>query len=307
MTEKLERQMSLLATLLQTDHPLTAADLQERVAGYPEEKTAFRRAFERDKDDLRRLGVPIETARIETVESSIDGYHIQADDYYLHDLGLDPDETVALAMALRLIRLEGGPASDDALWKLGGAAFADEAPAEVAAISMGPAVTTVHEAIAGGCVIEFDYRGQVRTVEPWRLAFRRGHWYVQGHDVDRGASRTFRLDRIDGAIGVRREIAATHPRPAAAAERQPWQFGEDDDVVTARILVDAEQAEWTRRQLGDEAVVAERPDGRIEFEMTVNNVAGFRSFVLGLLDAAEVLSPPELRDDLIVWLEGQLA
>lgn len=307
MVEKLERQMSLLAALLQTEHPLTAADLHTRVEGYPQDRTAFRRAFERDKDDLRRLGVPIEMVGTQTDESLIDGYLVRRDDYYLHDLGLDPDETVALAMALRLIRLEGAEA-DDVIWKLGGAALEEGSPAEIGAIAMGPAVTQLHRAIKQQVSVTFSYREAPRLVEPWRLAFRRGHWYLSGFDVDRSDARSFRLDRVDGAITVDDSRAATEPRAELQQERQPWEFGgEDDAVQTARVAVNASHAAWAQHQLGDEAVVATHDDGSIEVELEVVNIVGFRNLVLSMLDAAEVLSPPELRADMVSWLEGQLS
>lgn len=305
--DKLERQMSLLAALLHTEHPLTATELHRQVEGYPEDRTAFRRAFERDKDDLRRLGIPISIESRETVDGPIDGYVIRETDYYLHDLGLDADETVALAMALRLIRLEGADA-DDAIWKLGGAAFDDTAPAEIGAIAMGPAVTQLHQAIQRGVSVGFSYRGTERIVEPWRLAFRRGHWYLSGHDVDRDDARSFRLDRIDGSITQDTDRPATAERPPVTAERQPWEFGSDDDEpVRARVAIDASHAEWARHQLGADAVVATKDDGSIEIELEVVNIVGFRNLVLGMLDAAEVLSPPELRADIVSWLEAQVA
>lgn len=299
--------MSLLAALLHTEHPLKAAEIQRRVEGYPDDKISFRRAFERDKDDLRRLGVPIEMVATAADEGTIDGYLIRRDDYYLHELGLDADETVALAMALRLIRLEGSEA-DDAIWKLGGAAIDDTAPAEIGAISMGPAVTLLQQALTRRRSVRFDYRGESRLVEPWRLAFRRGHWYLSGHDVGRDDARSFRLDRIDSGIEIDEDRAATVERPPVTAERQPWEFGSDDDeVVVARVAIDASHALYVRHQLGDDVVVAEHDDGSVEIELNVVNVAGFRNLVLGMLDAAEVLSPPELRADIVDWLRNQLA
>lgn len=298
--------MSLLAALLHTEHPLTAAQLQTRVGGYPDDRTAFRRAFERDKEDLRRLGVPLEIRPTQAEEGTIDGYLVRRDDYYLHDLGLDPDETVALAMALRLIRLEGAD-TDDAIWKLGGAAIDDTAPAEIGAISMGPAVTQLQQAIAGRWSATFPYNGEERLVEPWRLAFRRGHWYLQAYDVSRADPRSFRLDRIEGAIELDEDRPAEVARDPATAERQPWEFGSDDDEsVVARVAIDASHALWVRHELGDDAVVAEHPDGSVEIELDVVNVVGFRNLVLGLLDAAEVLEPAALRLDIVEWLEGQL-
>lgn len=303
--DKLERQLGLLAALLHTEQPLRAAEIQTRVAGYPQESVAFRRAFERDKEDLRRLGVPLEVQRTEAHDGPVDGYVVKQSDYYLHDLGLEPDEVIALSMALRLIRMEGVTA-DDALWKLGGSAAPGEGDApELAAISMGPAVTQFHQAIASESIVTFSYRGEERSVEPWRLAFRRGQWYLEGFDAARSDSRNFRLDRIDGAVEVQDPGSASTAKPDAAGERQPWQFTtEDDHEYLARVSIDASHARWAVHHLRDATVVAEHDDGSIEIEMAVTNVGAFRSLVLSMLDAAEVLAPEELRADMVSWLEG---
>lgn len=305
--DKLERQLGLLAALLHTERPLRAAEIHERVDGYPEDRVAFRRAFERDKEDLRRLGVPLEIERTETADGPIDGYRVSQGDYYLHDLGLEPDEVIALSMALRLIRLEG-VAANDAVWKLGGAGPADEAGStELAAISMGPAVTQLHEAITDATPVSFAYRGEERHVEPWRLAFRRGQWYLNGYDTDRADSRSFRLDRIEGAVQLGEPGSAVHARSGPSGERQPWQFTVDEDRShTARVAIDESHARWARHHLRDARLVAERADGSIELEFDVTNVAAFRSLILSMFDAAEVLSPPELRQDMIDWLESMV-
>jgi len=302
--QKLERQLGLLATLLHTDRPLRASELQQRVEGYPPEDVAFRRAFERDKEDLRRLGIPIDIERTESVDGPIDGYRVSQSDYYLHDLGLESDEVIALSVALRLIRLEG-VAADDALWKLGGAAGDDAGAPELAAISMGPAVTQLHEAITNAARVTFGYRGEQRTVEPWRLAFRRGHWYLHGFDCDRDDERRFRLDRVDGAVERGADNSATAPRSDGDGERQPWQFGTDEEqTFTARVGIDASHARWARHHLTEAQVVTEHDDGSIEIELAVSHVPGFRSLILSLFDAAEILEPPELRADMVHWLEG---
>jgi predicted DNA-binding transcriptional regulator YafY len=80
---------------------------------------------------------------------------------------------------------------------------------------------------------------------------------------------------------------------------QPWELG-DEPPRQARVLVDADQAAWAVHTIGPAAL--EHPDGSIELELTVTNEAAFRSFVCGFLDHAEVLAPPDLRDDLIDWL-----
>ena len=306
MVEKLERQMNLLATLLQTDRHLVASDIQQRVEGYPDEQVAYRRAFERDKDDLRRLGVPIDIARTETPEGPIDGYRVHQGDYYLHDLDLEADEVVALSMALQLIRLDGsGGAGTDAIWKLGGAA-PEERRSEIGAIAIGPAVSQLHQAEKQRVSVRFRYRDELRTVEPWRLAFRRGHWYLSAYDVERCDPRSFRLDRIDGAIETLEERPAAEPRGPQTAERQPWEFAPDDgEPVTAIVRVDAGHSSWARRRLGEDAVEREHDDGSVDLRFEVSNPHGLRSFVLEMLEHAEILSPPELRQDFVDWLKAQ--
>lgn len=305
--DKLERQLGLLAALLHTERPLRAAEIHAQVEGYPDDNVAFRRAFERDKDDLRRLGVPLVVERTETVDGPIDGYLVSQGDYYLHDLGLEADEVIALSVALRLIRLEGA-SGDDALWKLGGAS-ADEAGApQLAQISMGPAVTQFHEAISSQAAVSFDYRGEQRNVEPWRLAFRRGQWYLEAYDRVRASERQFRLDRIEGAVHIDEPDTAIAARSASSEARQPWQFAtEEEQTYRARVAIDARHARWAQHHLPAADVVETNDDGSIQIELDVTNVAAFRSLVLSMFESAEILSPPELRADMIQWLESMVA
>ena len=116
--DKLERLLNLTAALLHASHPLTADELRQRIGGYPESKASFRRSFERDKDELRSMGVPIRVQTVPGTDPPIEGYAIDADDYAGLDLHLEPDELAALHLATNLVRLDGG--IGDALLKLGG-------------------------------------------------------------------------------------------------------------------------------------------------------------------------------------------
>ncbi|HZB70560.1 MAG TPA: hypothetical protein VE395_00375, partial [Acidimicrobiales bacterium] len=116
---KLERLLNLTALLLETPRPLSAQEIRERLGAYPEELESFRRAFERDKDDLRAMGVPLEVAEVPGVVPAIEGYRIPKDRYYLRDPGLTPDELAALRMAASVVRLDGLSAREGLL-KLGG-------------------------------------------------------------------------------------------------------------------------------------------------------------------------------------------
>src|SRR5258708_2100033 len=123
MADRIERLLNLVGALLDTERPLTAEELGQRIPGYPPPGGAsFKRAFERDKATLRNMGIPIDVIEIEpdNPESAI-GYRVRRDRYELPDPGLEPDEVAALHLATTQVRLEGSDAAA-AVWKLGGVA-----------------------------------------------------------------------------------------------------------------------------------------------------------------------------------------
>lgn len=299
--EKLERVLNLVACLLETRRPLTAEEIRDQVPGYPDDKVAFRRSFERDKDDLRSLGVPIELTAITHTDPPLSGYRIRKSHYAMRDPGLEPDELGALRLAASMVRLEG-VVCDEALWKLGGALGAGATG--LVDLPSDPNLGVLFAAIAARAAVSFSYRGEARSVEPWRLGFTHGRWYLTGMDRTRGAERSYRLDRIEGEVeaGAPGDVVA----PADLAGRaegiaQPWEYG-DDEPTLARVAVDAAQAAWVVRRLGSDSVVVEHDDGSVEIELQVHDRAAFRSFVVSFLEHAEVLGPPELRASFEDWL-----
>jgi len=304
--DKLERLLNLISTLLETSRPLTAEELRARVPGYPDAKASFRRAFERDKDDLREMGVPLVLEPIEGVDPPTDGYRIDRARYYLQDPGFEPDELEALHLAVTTVGLDGVEGAD-ALWKLGGVVEAEgEEPAidgALASLPSDPNLPTLYQACSERRTATFDYHGEHRTVDPQRVGYQRGHWYLTGFDHVREAERNFRLDRIEGAVTTGPPQAFAPHDGSSVLPEDPWRLG-DGAEVTATLLVDADHAAWAARQLGDQAVAEHRPDGSMVFDVAVTNWPAFRSFVLTFLDHAEVLAPPELRDQMIDWLRA---
>ena len=302
--DKLERLLNLIAALLETPRALSADEIHERVPGYADALgPTFRRAFERDKDDLREMGIPL---RLETVPGSdppVTGYRILRSEYYLHDPGLDPDELAALNLAAAAVRVDGAHGLGG-LWKLGGVPLTgdEDAVTPLGELPTDPNLVVAFQAVAERRQLTFGYRGEQRAVDPHRLDFQLGRWYLSGHDHLRGGDRNFRFDRIEGPVEV--GPAGAFDRPSGSTpglELAAWQLGEGEPVV-AELLVDADQAALARHELGDDAEEDERADGSVVFSVPVTNRAGFRSLVLGFLDHAEVLGPPELRDDMVAWL-----
>jgi len=302
MVDRLERLVNLTATLLDTRRPITLDEIAERIEpSYPDEKVARRRQFERDKETLRELGIPI---TVDTPDGfgSDQAYRILADDYYLPDLGLSDDELAALHVAITAVRLEGNDARE-ALRKLGGVT-GEGADATFADLPVTPALSQLFEAVNSHAPVTFTYRGESRRLRPYGVVLRWSHWYVVGHDEDRDASRAFRVDRIDDGIRSGKIGSFTPPPgidPGELVRNDPLTYGEDQPI-DARVLVDPPRAAWVVDQLGEDAVVERRGDGAVVVTMKVVNRGAFRTWVVGLLDHAEVLAPPALRDDMIDWL-----
>ncbi len=320
-SDKLERMMNLAAALLSAERPLTAVQIAQRVAGYPQDKVAFRKAFERDKSDLRDLGVPV---RIDEMTDSYPpevGYRIDRSDYELPDPGLEPDELAALHLALQAVRLgdeTGTTDGTEALWKLGGVVqtvdpgAATPAPpgAALASLPNDPALIPLFTAVLERRTVTFTYSSREsllpRTVDPWRLDNQRGRWYVVGRDHLRDEERNFRLDRIDGDVGLGPPAAFVRPiDPIDTGPSHPWLYGEGEPVI-AELRVDADQARFARQQLGDHVSGASHDDGSVTFSVPVISWPAFRGFVLSFLDKAELIGPKELRDDLVGWLQTSM-
>jgi proteasome accessory factor B len=318
--DRLERLVNLVAALLDTDRPISRHELRARLAGYSDDDDAFRRNFERDKDLLRQLGMPLVVEPLDPARpEGPQGYRIPRERYELPDAGLAPDELAALHLAGSAVAVEGAwgkSAATTALWKLAGSAAgpetasADPAPAPplgLAELPGGEGLAVLFGAVAARQRVRFDYRGEVREVDPWRLAYRNGQWYLTGFDGRRAEARTYRLDRMASTPEAVGEPGAfARPTGAGGAPPPPWLLG-DEEAVVAELLVDDIQAEWAVAAVGGGAggaVAERRSDGSVVLRITVTNRAAFRSFVLGFLDHAEVLAPASLRDDIVGWLEG---
>jgi proteasome accessory factor B len=206
-----ERLVNLVLCLLSTRQFLSAERIRSIVPGYADAANdeAFFRMFERDKTELRELGVPLESGR-HAIDTA-DGYRIARQDYELGEIDLESDEAAAVALAARLWDSPelAGPAHG-ALLKLRAAGVeVDEDQGRVQPRVRGgePAFAPLLAAVQAGRAVTFEHRrggpgGEVvrRTVEPWGVVSWRGRWYVVGHDRDRVAPRSFRVSRIVGPV-----------------------------------------------------------------------------------------------------------
>lgn len=304
---RLERLVNLAAALSHTRTPLTFRQIRSRVPGYAEGE-AGRRAFERDKDQLRDLGFDL---RPEAGPEDEVGYRLRPEDWTMGPLDLRPDEAAALSLAASVARLEGdgpGPRLASGL----GPELREPSQARVGARlgTASPLHAAVSDAVGRHRTLRFRYlpaRGTAdeRQVEPFGVVLRNGHWYVVGRDLSRDGLRAFRLDRIEGEVEAGEPSSFTPPPdfdPASAVPSEPWASADETTVV--RLQLDADVAWWARAQLGEHRLVEERPDGTLVVDLDVAIPERFVAFVASLLDAAEILSPPHLRAALVAHAQS---
>jgi proteasome accessory factor B len=303
-----ERLVNLVLCLLSTRQFLSAERIRATVPGYTDAPNddAFFRMFERDKSELRELGVPLETGRNSGFDTT-DGYRIARQDYELGEVDLEPDEAAAVALASRLWDTPGlAGAAHGAVLKLRAAGVeVDEAgagPVQPRVRAAEPAFGPLLAAVQTGRVVSFSHRrggptGEVteRTVEPWGVVSARGRWYLVGHDRDRDDVRSFRLSRIAGPV--------TAVSPAGTVRVPPGvdllavidgAVGPPPVIGTARLWVAAGRAHGLRR-LGRMLRPLRRADREgDELEIELRSLGTVARWIAGYGPDVAVLHPPEL-------------
>ncbi len=304
MVDALERITNLVALLMAARSPMTQEQIVYALDGqYPAGEAAQRGAFERDKALLREIGVPLESEVLGGNDAGRTAYRIDRARYELADLQLAPDEQTALQLAVAAARLAD---AQFGLLKLGG--DRSSAPVVVANIPDLPALPAIREASAARAEVAFGYHGSPRLLYPYALLLRERYWYVIGLDVDRDEVRTYRVDRMEGELTVGSAGAFERPEdfdPRATFPTDPKLLG-DEPAARAHVVIDEPRAAAVARELGETAVLSQRLDGSIVVEVPCANLDAFRSWLFGLGEHAEVLAPPEVRSDVVAWLQAMV-
>jgi predicted DNA-binding transcriptional regulator YafY len=310
-TDKLIRQLSLVAYLMAERRPLTARDVKSNVEGYSEmSDEAFARRFYSDRAELLGLGVPLQSQRDEFTGEEL--YTLRSENYFLDKLELDDDELAALQTALYL--LEGKFAYAEPLrlalqnLALGRPGFDEPATATAVRVEvldpdyspeMPGRLGKLEGAISKQRTIKFPYysisrnRQSERSLNPYGLLSDNGSWYVIGQDLDRKDIRTFRVSRIRGDIrfATRRERDFRIPADFNIDDyrgRPPWQIG--DLIGEARIELAGDTAWWVERAFGSAGVL----DDEV-FVTDYSSVEQLASWILRQDGRAIPLEPDELR------------
>lgn len=323
---KIERLINLTAFLLDSERPIPLEELKETVYRGQSGGMALRRMFERDKEELRDMGIEVRAVKRE--HDAEFGYTIDRDEYYLPHLDLTPQQSVALTMVSRLFLGSGTPFSGPAHSALLKLAFDD--PEECGEESVPhvhwveqPREREVLPEILDGLVnrklLSFSYRSLdasepvEREVEPYGLFNRDGHWYLAGKCHLRGEIRCFKLERMTSGARVNRSAPRTPdfkvPRNfnVEVEARWEWPLPCEEEDVQACVLFTPRLA--FAHATGRARVVDSKRhrDGGLEVTYEVADPEQFVDWVLSFGTDAVLVSPPELRAMARERLEGALS
>jgi proteasome accessory factor B len=308
---KTDRLLHLVVCLLATRRYLTAEQIRRAVPGYPDSDEAFKRMFERDKEELRELGIPLE------VGSDDDdlGYRIPPQAYELPEIQLTSDEVAVLGLAARVWQQTNmAEAASGALFKLRAAGIdADPGGASVLEPRVGtePAFPALYEAVRDHRPVAFDYQAvgrsgpQRRRVEPWGVVSRRGRWYLVGHDRVREATRVFRLSRILGEVAVDGPAGAVTVPPGVDIRKIAFDWSDVPvERRSASVRLRRGAAQGLRRWAGEIRVVDETWE---EATLSVWDADWFAGTLARFGADVVVLDPPDLREAVIQHFKSVLA
>src|SRR3984885_12379817 len=326
---KTERLLGLVVCLLSTKRYLTAEQVRAAVPGYPEQDDLFKRMFERDKEDLRDLGVPLETGVNHPFDED-PGYRIRQQAYELPELRLEADEAAVLGLAARVWQHAAmAGAAAGALMKLRAAGIEAAGPDTAGGDTAGdrpiaygieprlgtpePAFAPLWEAVRDRRPVTFSYRAagrsepQRRELEPWGVVNRKGRWYVAGRDRARDATRGVRLGRIAGPVKFCGPPGSvTVPDGADVRELvRDWDSPARDHTAVLRVR------SGTGVGLRQHAVSVRAdetgPPGWDLVTTRFADVGSFADYAARFGPGAVILDPPDLREAVIARLKGVLA
>ena len=316
-SRRTERLLNLVICLAATRRWLTKEQIRAAVPQYADCDTAeaFDRMFERDKEDLRDLGIPVVTGTDERWFDDEPGYRIDRDDYALPPIELDAQELAVVGLASRVWQQASlaGPAARalTKLTALGVDTDEDMAGLEPRIRTAEPAFGPLYAATRDRQAVTFTYRkpngeAAVREVEPWSVASRNGRWYLIGRDRGRGASRVFRLSRIESDV-KRRGRPGTYEIPEDLdAQRMIGKHVPPADERIATVLLRAGRGAGVRRASVASIPATDRP-GWDELQIRIGDAGMLAQSLAGLGADAVAVQPADLRAEVIRLLQGAAA
>jgi proteasome accessory factor BC len=319
-TEKLIRQLSLIAYLMAERRPVTATEIRRDVEGYSDmTEDAFARRFYADRAELDALGIHLSLDKPADGLSEQENYSLAPEAFHLPAIAFTDAERAALQTALSLLDGEfayaeplrlalqqitwgrPSPLGSDARQTIGLGITASAGGAEVSA-----RLAKIDTAIYRRKRIEFEYytmeTGETapRRVDPYHLLLEGGQFYLVGHSHERGGIRVFRLSRIRGKVAYASKAEHDFQRPAdfdprRYANRIPWQLG--DPEATAEVWVSDDVAWYVERQFGAYGELAPAEDGGQVFRTWYAKPRLLIAWALRFGEHMRIVGPPALVEE----------
>ncbi|CAN2199650.1 COG2378 Predicted transcriptional regulator [Candidatus Nanopelagicaceae bacterium] len=306
VSRKSERLVNLTIALLATKRYLTKAEIFKSVAGYSGDAEAKDRMFERDKDDLRSLGITIELGTFDPLFEDEAGYRIKPESYALQLKSVDPLSIALLSQAGKMWREAAlGDSAQSGLRKLKSLGIDSDIDSLVELTSGShdapEQLPELIEAISDRRRISFEYldeelTSKLRNVEPYRLSNSRGYWYLIGLDTDKGALRTFRLDRFDSTVSMR---GSANSFDVDLAALDNIDLLDEDDLLVAKIAVRKGKAPSLRT----EGATSELDIEWDCLDIPYRNEKQLIREVLWAGENAYILEPAELKEKIVSILK----
>ena len=306
MSRKIDRLINLTIALLATKRYLTKSEIFKSVEGYEGSAETKERMFERDKDDLRSLGIEIEVGSFDPLFNDEAGYRIKQEKYQL-DLGeITPTEISLLSLAAQAWQgASFDEAAQKALLKLSSMGVPSDSlslPTSAHKVNDGGGdLPLITKAIAEQQLITFVYLDsqldrQERKVVPVGLSSRSGFWYISGVDQEIQEIRTFRIDRIDG------EITATKgPKDFELPQSFDPARVFDGDASQSFAIIDVRKGKgFSLRALASSSQSLGEWD---QLKLPIYNLNTLASLVLWHGIDVHVQEPYELRELIVAHLE----
>ena len=306
---KTERLINLTLALLATKRYLKKSEILTNVQGYEGSQDAKERMFERDKDDLRSLGIEIEVGDLDIFFEDEPGYRIPQKTYELNVPNLTGRELALLSVAsnfwndsilapnaqsgIRKLQSLGIPASLDFEFRM---KYRFENPSEL--------LEEISKAILQKSRISFTYDSaslKTRHLEPYRIVFWNSYWYLIGMDIDRDAIRLFKLSRFQGSVEIsKKKNEFNIPTDFDVSQHLPKQ----DVEIIRRAVVDIRKDSGALfRRRGKQTAEGVEFD---TYEIDYENERAFLREILWHGENIRLVEPQALKEQLLILIDGIL-
>ncbi|MCZ4498193.1 MAG: Transcriptional regulator [Marmoricola sp.] len=307
---KSERLLNLVIMLLVSRTYVTKERIREVIEGYHgSEDEAFEKMFERDKAELRGLGIPLELGSVDKFFDDEQGYRIARDAFELPAIDFEPDEVAVLGLAARVWQHAGlASATSSALVKLRAAGHDVDRDAldvlQPRVEADEPAFDEMWNATISRTPIRFDYRRPSdkapaqRHLEPWGVVTSRERWYVVGLDRDRGEPRMFRLSRVEGPVTPDGRPGSFEVPPGTDVRALTSSLTPTRPTTEATVLARRNAAVLLRRRALEVVGPVLGPDGTEDWDrlrVTMYSTHELAGDVLAHLGDVVAVEPAELR------------